>query len=385
MELDRDVVEKGLVIGSRIVENNSKYAYKRYLYPGLSKSIENRHSITILVGLRGTGKTVLVSQVLSGKNYAYLPMDYTPLKSQPLYDMLEYIHVSKGAEYIALDEFQESLQFDEIKAFYEAYKGEVSLVLTGSAALAFYPRELARRVERLTLEPLSFREFLALSRGIEEKRTTLDRILSGRWRHLLHYSQFIPDYMANALPYLLQFKSDIFELLKKFLRDDLITFRKLDMENIVEIEKTLYAIAISSEQISLTGLSQRIGVAKSQLHRYIELLKDGLVLKEVLPKGGKVHKEKKLYLTPPIRAGILKSIGKPFNVGILREEFFVQHTLNLGLEFDPKTTADFYLAGDTYEIGGPGKTWEQGSDYLVVDGKLPGKGELPLVAFGFLY
>ena len=193
--------------------------------------------------------------------------------------------------------------------------------------------------------------------------------------------------MAKALPYMLKSDADIFELITKFLRHDLIAFRKMDMENVLEIEKLLYNIALSSEQLSLSSLSQRIGINKTQVHRYLQLLNDGLILKEVRARGKvkALQKDKKIYLTPPIRTAILDKLKKPRNRGLEREEFFVQHAFHLGLSYDPGSHTDFYIGKESYEIGGPGKTRRQKPDYLVVDSKLPGKNELPLVAFGFLY
>lgn len=87
--MDETILEKALAIGANIVETNAKkYIKRRYLSDELAKAIENKNTINILAGLRGTGKTVLLSQLISGKKYSYLQMDYAPLKSLNLYEVL---------------------------------------------------------------------------------------------------------------------------------------------------------------------------------------------------------------------------------------------------------------------------------------------------------
>ncbi|MBI5159175.1 ATP-binding protein [Candidatus Micrarchaeota archaeon] len=388
--MDEQIVEKALAIGSNIVESNSrKFLKKRHLYPALEKSVENPQLATVMVGLRGTGKTVLLSQLAGGRKYAFLQMDYAPLKGQDLYDVLAYLYKVKGADFIVLDEFQDCMDFSSVKAFFEEAKGEVSLVITGSSAVALYPPELTRRVETLTLEPLSFREYLFFKQGVELPWLSLAQVLEGEWRGLSVYSPFIPEYMRRALPYLLETDAGILPLIDKIVRHDLVVFRKISQENISEVEKILLSTAVSTGETSFGSLSNKSGVEKTQVMRYFSLLKDALLLKEVPPAASstrQVFKERKFYLTPPFRQGICAELGREADKGMLREEFFVQHAFKHSPKFLPgKGMPDFAIGKHSFEVGGPGKDKRQKPDYLVVDGRTPSKGELPLVAFGFLY
>jgi len=389
--MDEGILEKALAIGANIVESNAgKYSIRRYLYSELELSTENKNHITVLAGLRGAGKTVLLSQLASGKKYSYLQMDYAPLKSLELYDLLSYLYRSKGSDLIILDEFQECMDFSSLKAFYEETKGEVSVVVSGSSAVALHrPPELARRTKNLFLQPLSFREYLLFKKGIKLPVLTFEEIREGKANSLLIHSPLIKDYMAESLPYMLGGDANVMDLIDKIIRHDLMVFRKLDYGNVTEIEKVLVSLALSKGETSYTSISNSIGVEKTQIMRYMSLLEEALVLKELLPEGaaGRVAaKERKIYFTPPFRSGILRELGAEPEVGIMREEFFVQHVFDSSLKYLwGEGRPDFSFMGKTFEVGGARKGKEQGADYLVVDGKVPGKGELPLVAFGFLY
>jgi len=388
--MDENIVEKGLMIGANIVETNAKrYPKKRYLYGEVERSLEDRHSINILMGLRGAGKSVLLSQALAGKKYAYLQMDYAPLKSQNLYDMLQHLYKVKGMETIVLDEFQDCMDFSSLKAFHEETKGEVAILVSGSSAVALYPVELTRRVSKLILQPLSFREYLFFKKDILLSLLTLDEIIEGKGKDLIVYSSSIKEYMSESLPYLLEKEANILELLDKIIRHDLVVFRKINYENVAEVEKVVLSLALSKGETSFTSLSNKTGVEKTQIMRYISLLAEALLIKEVLPHGTSGHavlKERKIYLTPPFRHGICKELRAEPDIGTLREEFFIQHTFGLSPKYlYGKGMPDFAIGKMTFEVGGPSKNWKQVPDYLVVDEKVPGKGELPLVAFGFLY
>ncbi len=388
--MDEHIVEKALAIGTNIIESNyKKYPKKRYLHQILKKEIDNKELITILMGLRGTGKTVLISQLIAGKKYAYLQMDYAPMKGQDLHDVLVYLHKVKGMDVLVLDEFQDSMDFSSVKAFYEETKGEVSLVITGSSAVALYPPELTRRVKTLTLEPLSFREYLFFKKDIELQPLFLNDIIEGKWKDLIVYSPIISEYMRIALPYMLETEASILDLIDRIIRHDLVVFRKINQENIAEVEKILFSLAVSKGETSFSSLSNKTGVEKTQVMRYISLLRDVLLLKEVPSSGSPsraILKERKFYLTPPFRQGICNELGLWVDIGMLREEFFIQHTFRYSPSYVwGRGMPDFMIGGKTYEVGGPSKKREQQSNYVVVDGKVPGKDELPLIAFGFLY
>ncbi|MBI5036940.1 ATP-binding protein [Candidatus Micrarchaeota archaeon] len=388
--MDENTIERSLAVGANIVENNArKFPHKRYLYGAVEDAAGNCNHITVIAGLRGTGKTVLLSQLAAGRPHAYMQLDYAPLKSQNLYDVLQYLYKVKGLRLIMLDEFQDSMDFSSLKAFFEEVKGEVSLVISGSSAVALEQPELARRTKRLALKPLSFREYLYFKKGIELKAMTFEELLKTPNAGMHAYSPLMKEYMAEALPYMLAGEADIMELVEKIIRHDLVVFRKLDSGNVAEIEKLLMAFAVWRGKVSFNALSQHSGLEKTQLMRYVSLLKDALLLNEVLPQGSAnrvLSKERKIYLSPPFRQGLCRELKTESDAGMLREEFFIHHALDLGPRYLPESGApDFSIKGRTFEIGGQSKNRKQRPDYLVVDGRVPGKGELPLAAFGLLY
>lgn len=78
------------------------------------------------------------------------------------------------------------------------------------------------------------------------------------------------------------------------------------------------------------------------------------------------------------------------NTGSLRETFFANQMEFAGKAELPEGAGDFFLSGNTYEIGDEGKSAKQmrgaQNAYIVRDGITSGHGNvLPMWTFGFLY
>jgi len=111
------------------------------------------------------------------------------------------------------------------------------------------------------------------------------------------------------------------------------------------------------------------------------------LLKLVYPLAGGIRKEPKVYFRIPFRSAINESRGMQTQIGIAREEFFV-NSVNVSSYIKTERgekTADFVVEGNKIEVGGAWKRNYKGADFLAVDGTDFMENKIPLFLFGLLY
>lgn len=147
---------------------------EREVFGTASKSLE-RKFITVLRGLRRTGKSFLARQLAKKKldetspqQVAWFEFDRAMNCSPDDLDAILSFFQSKGAKTVFLDEiaFVPKWQ-DVLKRFYD--RSELKFVATGSSALEFDGRSaesLAGRVETIDVTPFSFVEKLLLKKMV---------------------------------------------------------------------------------------------------------------------------------------------------------------------------------------------------------------------------
>ncbi len=376
-------VDKAITLGWDVVRKNSeRYERRRYLYEELEKR-KTAETIEVVVGLRGSGKTVLLSQIVAEEAFAYLSLDYPPLQQYSLYDILKYVVEEYGPKHVVLDEFHKKKEMAELRMFHEAYKGEVKVWVSGSNGLEMEALSLERRVALHHLKPFSLREYVAFREGIEERTYTLEEIWQGEAQHLARYDGFIKKHYREALPYLLTGGQR--EALIHGILEDVTAFMRADAYSRGNLLKVLYYVADTLGEVSLDSASHETGLPKSQIYRYLELLTKARVVLAVESYKKGFRKRRKYYLSPPIRAALLELKGQEAGEGTIWEEFFVSQ-LHPQLSYLPgKGKADFVVDGKVVEVGGKAKDKHQRADVYVIAGRPPKKGEVPLAAFGFLY
>lgn len=146
--------------------------YPRKIYPKLKEHLATRQ-VTVLTGMRRTGKTTLIRQLLSeikSENKLYLDLeriDNRELFGQKNYDAiienLEQRGLSRKKKiYLALDEIQLMPEVASvIKYLYDHYN--VKFLVTGSSSYYLknlFTESLAGRKKIFELYPLDFGEFL---------------------------------------------------------------------------------------------------------------------------------------------------------------------------------------------------------------------------------
>jgi uncharacterized protein len=146
---------------------------KRFFFNKLKKHLEYRQIIA-LTGLRRTGKTTLLKQIInllieqknSRKNILYFSFDEEKPPIDELlknYSEITSVNIGKDKLFVFLDEVQKLENWqDQIKTYYDNYEN-IKFFVSGSSSLFIKKKSdesLAGRIFVLDLPVLSFEEFL---------------------------------------------------------------------------------------------------------------------------------------------------------------------------------------------------------------------------------
>ena len=151
---------------------------RRELFAKIKEDFKRRQ-IQILIGLRRTGKSTIMFQIIEEQikegiaplNIVYCSFDEAEIQNQKIEEILkEYSDITgidyrKEKFYLFIDEVQKSKNWvDNIKLIYDNFKN-IKIFISGSASLDILTeskKSLAGRSIYYELKPLSFKEFLEL-------------------------------------------------------------------------------------------------------------------------------------------------------------------------------------------------------------------------------
>lgn len=150
--------------------------YQRKIHSALKKHL-GKKQITVLTGMRRTGKTTIVKQLLSelaSDNKMYFDLeriDNRELFSEKNYDSIVYTLKQRGINfnkkvYLVLDEIQLVKNIPSVlKYLYDNY--DIKFIATGSSSFYIknlFTESLAGRKKIFELHPLDFGEFLSFKK-----------------------------------------------------------------------------------------------------------------------------------------------------------------------------------------------------------------------------
>lgn len=182
--MEKELILKEILTQNKHWNNDQSFfeyqKHKRKTYFDLIKYLDDRQIISI-VGLRRTGKTILLKQMIkhllenggvNAKNIFFLSFDSALVASKlTLKDYLDaFLQVfikkeTKGKKYIFLDEIQYIEKWQHIiKRYYDTYP-DIKFIISGSSSLFLKKKtteSLAGRIYEFKLYPLDFEEFLEL-------------------------------------------------------------------------------------------------------------------------------------------------------------------------------------------------------------------------------
>jgi predicted AAA+ superfamily ATPase len=344
---------------------------KRFVFQSIVDD-SGKHQIG-LVGPRGSGKTVILKQLLAHFAYTACYLSLDAVEIDGLFQTIQALHEKYKFTLFLVDEIHHEKQYArELKKAYDFLK--VRIIFSSSVALSLHETayDLSRRVKLVAINPFSFREYLFFTRELELPPLSVKQLLEQQWeaahvRQEIHFDSFLK---GGLFPFALE-EPNIVPLmgnvLDKIITSDIPLIGKLLTDEIPLLHRLVRFIGSSPpDGINYSSLSNNLKITKYKAEQYVHLLEKAFVLKCVMPAGTNVMKEPKILMRLPYRL-----LFQPFDssVGALREEFFAEMMIAKGISFNylkstrGAKTPDYLVQSDdgsyVIEIGGPGKGREQ--------------------------
>lgn len=390
---------------SALLLNQVSLNYKRFLI----EEIDWSWRLNGIRGARGAGKTTLLLQRMKmahglSEEAIYLSLDEMYFAEHPLQEVIEKLQ-ARGVRYFYLDEVHKYPNWARIlKNIYDHYPG-LQVNFTGSSIIELNKLQvdLSRRAVVYDLPGLSFREFLSIRNIVHFPVFPLAEILkghrelAGRVLQQMKPLKYLDEYLRiGYYPYFLEssslFSVRLGEVLRLVVETDLGVIQNIDLRQTRKIYQLLQILSASVPfKPNISKLSERIGIERNTLLKYLHFLEKAQIVQSVLhPAKGisLLQKPDKLYLENTNIAYALSS-DEP-DKGNLRETFFLNQVKQKHEVHYPEK-GDFLVDRQyVFEVGGRNKKSTQVKDlpesYLAAADIEIGVGnQIPLWLFGFLY
>ena len=277
----------------------------------------------VLLGPRRVGKTILIrhlianllGQGVAARRIAYVEMDHPLLHGQSLESLIQQIEqaapAGEGSRYLFFDEIQSHKDWEKHLKPLVDHRRDLRILVSGSAAAALKRQSTESGAGRFTdflLPPLTFPEYLQLRRepaaitetGPDSYNLVDIARLNAQFVEYVNYGGYpelalSPVVRDNPQRFV---KSDIVD--KVLLRD---LPQLYGIKDIQELNSLFTLLAFNTaEEVSLEQLSQRSGVGKQTIQKYIEYLEAAFLIKRVFrvdQDGTRYKRERnfKIYLT----------------------------------------------------------------------------------------
>lgn len=354
-----------------------------------------------IVGSRGVGKTTMLLQHiklhLPIEKTLYVSADDLYFSDHSLFDLARQFH-QLGGEHLFIDEIHKYAKWSqELKNIYDAIP-QLQVVFTGSSILDIYhgTSDLSRRVLTFTLHGMSFREYLAMKKGIQIPVHSLDDIM----QHKVNIEGL--DYpLAAFRDYLRQgyypfsdsenYDLRLINVVNRIIETDIPLYAKLNISSIVKMKRLLSVVAASVPfKPNISKLASILDLSRETVNDYIEYMIRAKLLNalhtatEGIRSLGKVDK---LYLE---NTNLAYALTPQPEIGNIREIFFLNQ-LQVNHQVQSAAKSDFLIDGTyTFEIGGENKKQKQIAEtsnaFLVKDDIEHGIFNIiPLWHFGLMY
>jgi uncharacterized protein len=360
-------------------------------------------------GARGVGKTTLMLQYIKQNlpidhSTLYVTLDNIWFANNTLSDLTDQF-VKRGGKYLFLDEVHKYPNWSqELKNIYDDY-AELKVVFTGSSMLELLNAraDLSRRAIVYTMQGLSYREYINLTRGLSLPLITLEELLkdhtviareiNAKVKPLEHFIAYLK---SGYYPFFQEipdlYYNRVEEVINLILEIELPLLRNVDVAYVSKLKQLLQIIAESVPFIpNVSKLSERIGVNRNTFISYLHFLQEANITRNLYKdaKGiTQMQKPDKIYLENSNLQYAFAPIHA--NMGNARETFFInqvnyKHTVEYAPESDFLVDHTF-----TFEVGGKSKTDKQikntANSFIVSDDLEYGTANrIPLWMFGFLY
>ena len=269
----------------------------RLIYTALKDHLSKKQ-VTIITGLRRTGKTTLIKKLLEdsgSNNKAYFDLeriDNRELFSEKNYENIITALSSRGIDFrektlVAIDEVQLLPGIASvIKYLYDNYP--IKFVITGSSSYYIknlFSESLAGRKKVFELYTLSFREFLTFKDiNFIPSKAIGKKFISAEYERLKKYYEDFIRYGGFPEVVLSNNNSDK----KDIVNDILSSYLNIDIKNISDIrdQKNLHNLlkmlaARVGTRLDYSKLSSLTGISRPSVYNYMDLLENTFVITRV--------------------------------------------------------------------------------------------------------
>ncbi|MEK6979162.1 MAG: AAA family ATPase [Candidatus Micrarchaeota archaeon] len=304
---------------------------RRYFLSRVAVGREPR--IKVLRGFRGLGKTTALLQLLGSPRSMYLSMDNPHVQLHSLYDLGQKL-VSEGYSSLLMDEAHHYKNWKtDTKALYDEFPG-LTIIVSGSAPLAFEPE---RRYEIIEVEPLSILEFSELkgdSIDVQDKEAwrSVDKTLEIIAANPKIYEVFNAYMDGGAFPTFFSYADktldSIYNSIQKSVSEDAVFLPNVDGDLILQMGRALVFLATSRlGEFSINSLAGTLGIPKNKAYHLVHILELMRILRLVKPygRGAKLVRgdPKLMFYHPVMRKAVCRNLGVEPDIGALREELAV--------------------------------------------------------------
>lgn len=364
MELLERIIKQNPWWEQKEIEGIKEYQ-ERFLLKRVWQYRNNPQIIAIL-GMRRTGKTVLLLQVIkkllqkiSPKKILYFSFDEI-LGKDP--EIIEKIIEAYENEVLKNDLKNAYIFFDEInhlenwqvilKRYYDLNK-KIKFFISGSSSIYLQKTKesLAGRIYEFELNPLSFKEFLYL-KGIKIENLNLQQLTLKKELNKYFISGSLPEIIKETN--FLKIKSYINSIVDKVIFYDIPKVYEVGEP---EVLKTIFSLIAQKPGMFLEykSLASSLGVAYQTVSKYIGYLEKAFLIKLVYNFRGspiaRARKLKKAYLsTINLTVGFMDSEKEIFKqIPFLAENLVCLH-LNAKWFWKKYTEIDFYHQNIPIEV-----------------------------------
>lgn len=303
---------------------------KRKLYLQIKEHLKAKQ-ISVLTGMRRSGKTTIVKQLLKeidSENKRYI--DLERLDQRELFSQSNYENIIRDLEnsginlkkkiFLAFDEIQLMPSIASVlKYFYDHYN--IKIIATGSSSYYLkdlFSESLAGRKKIFELFPLDFGEYLdfknvSYKQGESWQNKKFNKSTYRRLRH--YYEEYIEygGFPEVALSESVALKKDILsDIISSYVNIDikfLSDFRKgQDIYNLIKLLS-----ARVGTRLDYSKLSRASGLSRPTVLDYLDLFEQTYLIKRVSviikSPEKEIVKAKKLYFLDNGLAGILSDLS----------------------------------------------------------------------------
>jgi len=290
--------------------------FKRKIFNSLEKHLAVKQ-VTVLTGMRRTGKTTLVKQLMEASDIEHkLFFDLEQLEDRDLFDVRNYDLIIKklseeGIDFskkvmICIDEIQLLPNIPSvIKYLYDHYN--IKFIVTGSSSYYIknkFQESMAGRKKIFEIYPLDFGEYLTFNnykfKGLEnieslENDTIIKEEIQKNYNDYCTYGGFPEVVLTKNIS---EKKDLLQDILSSYINIDLVQIA--DIKKIPELRNIIKLLAARiGSKLDISKIANTVNLSRQTVENYIYLLENTYFIKTIpvysLNADREIVKARKVY------------------------------------------------------------------------------------------